>query len=130
MNPKQFLQIGGATLVLIGVLGIVGIIGPTPDKSIFGPAWWFDNQENLAHLVLGIAGLASVFILPANLQKMLVMLLGVLGIVVGIYSLIGQTALLGANLENPADTILHLGVGIWAFAAAFMGKNAATAAKS
>jgi len=37
MNPKQFLQIGGIILVLVGILGFF-VIGPTPEKSLFGGA--------------------------------------------------------------------------------------------
>ncbi len=118
MNPKQFLLIGGAVLVLIAVLGFAGVIGPSPDKSVFGGNWWFDNGENWAHLVIGVAGLLAVFTLPANLQKLLVIVLGIVGILVGLWSLVLSTNFLGANLENPADTILHLAVGAWALLAA------------
>lgn len=114
MNPKQFLTIGGAVLVAIGVLGFVGVIGPTPSRSFFGPTWWFDNGENWAHLVLGVVGLLAAFAAPASLQRPLVMLLGVVGVLVGLYSLLVSTNLLGSNLENPADTLLHLAVGAWA----------------
>lgn len=125
MNPKQFLQIGGAVLLLVGVLGFIGVIGPTPDKSIFGSFWYFDNPENLAHTVLGIAGLLASFVFPVLWQKWLVIALGVLGIVVGLYSLVLGTTLLGANLENPADTVLHLVVGVWALSAVYMGQKPA-----
>jgi hypothetical protein len=121
-NPKGFLQIGGAVLLLVGILGYVGIIGPTADKSIFGSTWWFDNAENLAHTVLGIVGILASFVLPGNLQKMLVLVLALLGFGVGIYNFI-DTQLLGANLESPADLILHLVVGAWALAAAMMGRD-------
>ena len=121
MNPKQFLQIGGAVLLLVGILGYVGVIGPTPEQSIFGAMWWFDNAENLAHTVLGIAGLAAAFLFPPMWQKMLVILLGIVGLLVGVYSGIVGTMLLGANLENPADTILHLVVGAWALLAVYKG---------
>ncbi|MBI4132644.1 MAG: hypothetical protein HY473_00895 [Candidatus Sungbacteria bacterium] len=113
MNPKQFLQIGGVVLVLIGVLGFVGLIGPTANQSIFGLAWWFDNAENWAHLVLGIVALAAAYALGANLQRPLVMLLGIVGVLVGLYSVF-YSNLLGANLQNPADTLLHIVVGAWA----------------
>ncbi len=121
MNPKQFLLVGGSALLLLGILGYIGVLGPTPDKSLFGAMWYFDNAENLAHTVLGIAGLAAAFIFPTSLQKMLVVLLGILGVVVGAYSLVLGSMLLGANLENPADTILHLVVGAWALYAALVG---------
>lgn len=114
MNPKQFLTIGGIVLVLVAILGFVGVIGPTPDKSIFGMHWWFDNGENWAHLILGVVGLIAAFSFPANLQKYLALLLGVVGILVGLYSLFISQSFLGANLENPADSLLHLAVGAWA----------------
>lgn len=114
MNSKQFLQVGGAVLLLVGVLGYVGVIGPTPDKSLFGAAWWFDNNENLAHTVLGVVGLAAAFYAKDLWQKWLVFVLGVIGVIVGLYSLAVGPVLLGANLQNPADTALHLAVGAWA----------------
>ena len=125
MNPKQFLQIGGAVLVLLGILGFVGVLGPTAEQSIFGDAWWFDNGENWAHLVLGVVGLLAAFTFPAASQKVLVMVLGVVGILVGLYSIFNQS-FLGANLENPADTILHLAVGVWALYASMNKGSMAT----
>lgn len=113
MNPNQFLKIGGAALVLLGVLGFF-LIGPTADSSIFGSAWWFDSGENYGHLLLGIVALIAAFAIPASAQKTLVMVLGIVGVLVGLYSLFVSTDFLGANLENPADTILHIVVGAWA----------------
>ena len=118
MNPKNFLKIGGLVLVLVAVLGFIGIIGPTPEQSIFGSAWWFDGGENWAHLVLGVVGLLAAFAFPANYQKLLVRILGWVGILVGLYSLIISNNFLGANLENPLDTLLHLAVGAWALLSA------------
>ncbi len=114
MNPKQFLIWGGIILIVVGVLGFIGVIGPTVEQSIFGANWWFDNPENWAHLLLGVVGLIAAFVLPAMAQKGLVLVLGVVGVLVGIYSLAISTNFLGANLENPLDTILHLAVGAWA----------------
>lgn len=123
MNSKQFLILGGIVLVLVAIFGIIGIIGPTAEQSIFGANWWFDTAENWAHLVLGVVALIAAFILPANAQKPLVILVGLLALVVGLYSAFYSTMLLGANLESPADTILHLAVGAWALLAAMMGKE-------
>lgn len=127
MNPKQFLVIGGAVLVLVGVLGFVGIIGPTPEQSLLGATWWFDNTENWAHLILGVVGLVVGFACPCQTtMKWLVAVLGVAGVVIGLWGFaVPETApnFYGANLENPADNILHLVVGAWALYAAFMGKD-------
>lgn len=114
MNPKQFLQIGGVILVLVGVLGFF-LLGPTSDQSIFGSTWWFDNVENWAHLVLGVVALLAAYVLPGSSQKSLAIVVGIIGIIVGLWSISGsQTVLAGATLENPMDTILHLVVGAWA----------------
>lgn len=122
MNPKQFLLLAGVVLVIVGILGFVGVIGPTSDSSVFGNAWWFDNLENWAHLVIGVVGLLASFVLPSGIQKPLVVLLGVVVILVGVYSIFNQN-LFGANLENPADTILHIAVGAWGLFAGLMGKG-------
>lgn len=126
MNPKQFLLIGGLVLAVVGILGFVGVIGPTAEQSIFGSAWWFDNAENWAHLVLGIVALLAWKMLSASNQKMLVILVGVLGLLVGLYNFT-STSLLGANLENPADLVLHLVVGLWALYAGLSKRGAMTA---
>ena len=60
------------------------------------------------------------------MQKTLVLLLGVLGILVGLYNFVSPS-LLGANLESPADLLLHLVVGAWALYAA-LGPGAAAKA--
>jgi len=114
LTPRGFLQVGGIVLVLVAILGYVGVIGPAPEDSIFGAAWYFDNAENIAHLVLGIVALIAAYALNAGLQKTLVVIVGVIGLLVGLYSLFGSTSLLGAYLENPADSILHLAIGAWA----------------
>jgi uncharacterized membrane protein len=130
LAPKGFLQVGGAVLVLVGILGFIGVLGPTADRSIFGAYWYFDNAENWAHLVLGIVGLIAALMLAANYQKMLVAVLGVIGVLIGLYSLFGPIpeglGLLSAQLENPLDTILHLVVGCWALVAAFKKWSAPT----
>lgn len=125
-TPKKFLQIGGAVLLAVGVLGFIGIIGPTAENSIFGSFWWFDNAENVAHTVLGIAGLLAAVALSASMQRSLVIVLGILGVLVGVYNF-GGSQLLGANLESPSDLILHLVVGAWALFAAFSKSGQTTA---
>ncbi len=123
MDPKQFLKIGGIVLVLVGLLGFFGLIGPTEESSIFGSAWWFDTAENWAHTVVGVVALIAAYCLKsASAQKNLVMLVGILGLFFGVYNLF-STNFLGANLENPLDTILHFAVGIWALWAAMRKPN-------
>ena len=113
MNPKSFLTLGGIVLVLIGILGFIGVLGPTADASIFGVSWWFDNAENWAHLVVGIAGLLVSMWGNAMIQKWVTVLVGLFALVTTVSGFIAPE-FLGAMLQNPTDNILHLVVGVWA----------------
>ena len=124
LSPEGFLKVGGTVLLVVGVLGFFALIGPTPEASLFGSAWYFDNAENVAHTVLGLVALGVAFGLKdRNIQKWVVALVGVLGIAFGVYSLFGPitegVTFMGAALQNPTDTILHLVVGAWGLVAAF-----------
>jgi hypothetical protein len=126
-NSKQFLQIGGVVLVLVAILGYVGIIGPTPSQSLFGENWYFDNAENVAHLVLGVVALVAAFALKnPEQQKWLVWVVGIVALLVGLYGFVNPM-LLGANLETPADNLLHLVIGVWAVWSALKTKPTAMA---
>ena len=131
MNPKQFLQIGGGILLLLGIVGYAGVFSDT--KSAF----YLDNGENIAHTVLGVVAIGASFLLKdATLQKWLVAIVGVTALaatVVG-FLVAGNTApnLSVTNLESPADDVLHLVVGIWALVVAFrpMGASAMSTSKA
>ena len=108
---------GGVVLVVVGLAGFFGILGPTPESSLFGSGWYFDNGENWAHTILGVVALMVAFALPAGLQAGVTLLVGVVGLLVGIWGFLlpaGSPNFYGANLENPLDNILHLAVGLWA----------------
>ena len=126
LTPRGFLSLGGVVLLAVGILGFIGVLGPTPDRSIFGDMWWFDNAENVAHTVLGIVALLAVTMMKdAGMHKMLVLAVGAFALLVGLYNLGGEVTLAGANLESPADTILHLVVGVWGLYAGLKGSRKA-----
>ena len=116
MTSRQFLRVGGGVLFLLGVLGFVHVLGPTPETSIFGTTWWSDTGESWGHLILGIIALIGVYVFDADAQKSLATVLGTILVLVGLYSIFNGN-FLGVSLENPADTILHLILGIWALIA-------------
>jgi len=118
MNPRQFLILGGIVLILVAILGAAGVIGPTAEQSIFGAPWWFDVYENWVHGILGIVALIAAYTLPATMQKPLVIIVGVLALLFMLYSGFVSENFYGAMLQNPADTVLHLVVGVWALWAA------------
>lgn len=114
MNPKQFLTIVGVVLVAAGVLGYVGVLGPTAEQSVFGDLWWFDNGENIAHTVLGLVALGAAFMLDSKMQKTLTMVYAAVTLFFGVYGFVSTDAFGLANLENPMDNVLHLAIGAWA----------------
>ena len=126
MNPRQFLILGGIVLLLLGIVGYLNVF----NEENF-PAFWLDPGENLAHTVLGVVALAAVFVPGLNnalapFYRWIVILVGILALFFGVYGFLvpeGSSAnpnTFGvANLESPADNILHLVVAIWAFVAAF-----------
>ena len=133
MNPKQFLTIGGAILLVLGLVGFLGILN---QNTV--PFFWLDNGENIGHTALGVVALAAVFIPGLNkalepFYKWIVIAVGIIALFFGLYGFLvaGSTENFNtfgvANLENPADSILHLVVGLWALWAALRPPETAKA---
>jgi uncharacterized membrane protein len=125
--PKLFLTVGGAVLLLLGLVGYLNVFteSGTPD-------FWLDGGENLAHTVLGAVALAAVFVPGLNTAlapyyRAIVVLVALIALFFAVYGFL-QPAGTGANpntfgvsnLENPSDNLLHLVVGIVALAAIWM----------
>jgi hypothetical protein len=129
MNPKQFLQFGGAILVVLGVVGLLPVF--TKENT---PVFWLDTGENVAHIGLGVVAIAAAYLLTdAAMQKWLVAVVGVIALFFGVYGFVVAGApepnTFGlANLESPADNLLHIIVGAWALYAAFMGRTSTATA--
>jgi len=129
MNPKQFLQLGGVILVVLGVVGLLPVF-----TRANTPWFYLDAGENVAHIGLGVVAIAAAYLLTdAAMQKWLVAVVGIVALFFGIYGFVvmGQPEpnTFGlANLESPADNLLHLVVGAWALYAAFMGRTSMSTA--
>ena len=131
-TPRMFLIVGGAVLLLLGIVGFLNIF--TEEAY---PAFWLDGGENVAHVVLGAVALAAVFVPGLNsalapYYRPIVILVGLIALFFGIYGFVVAGDTSGANtfgLSNLefADNILHLVVAAWAFASAFMGRESSMA---
>lgn len=121
LHPTNVLKIGGTVLVLLGLIGLSGVTSSID---------WFnlDTGENVAHIGLGVVGLAVAFgTKDVRVHRGLVAVLAITGLAFGLggFALPAGSFAKGnflglANLENPADNILHLVVGIWTAASALM----------
>lgn len=119
MNSRQFLLFGGVLLILVGLLGVFGVVGPSSvDPGAFGQWWYFTKIEGWVHAGVGILSVIASFISRAP-WRYLTIFLGVLSILGGIYSLLGPVPegkqAFGMDLQNPGDTIFHLLIGASAF---------------
>lgn len=119
-SPKGFLQIGSILLILLGILGFTGVLGPVADRSLFGTFWWFDHLESTSLILTGTLSLIIVFLFPAMWQRYFVIILGICSVLVGVYNFMGNnTKLFTANLESPSDLLFFLLFGAWALYAVF-----------
>jgi bacteriorhodopsin len=126
VNSRQFLIIGGVILLVLGILGF--ILQPISSGALLGDALWFDNAENVAHTILGIVAIAAAYVLSAQMQKWLVVIVGIValvfavlgGIDVGTSAMVAKEPFnLGVTNLELLDDVVHLVVGIWALVAAF-----------
>jgi hypothetical protein len=112
-RPNGFLRLGGAIILIIGLLGVVGILGPDSSQSIFQSYWWLGERESHVFIATAIALLFISFTFPALWQRYIVIIFGILEILIGSYTFFGQN-IFGINLETPSDTIVHFIIGGWA----------------
>ncbi len=124
-SPIGFYRIGGVVLLALGIIGFTGV---TNGIQFFQ----LDQGENIAHVVLGVVALAVGFGLKSDqLQRYLLWALLVLGVVATLWGVIFPSGPFAngsftnpnagfTNLENPADTILHLVVSVWIVLVLFM----------
>lgn len=123
-SPKGFLRIGGFIFIFLSVLGFVGILGNSPSRSVFGSSWWLDNNENLTLFTTGIIALFVSSFFPLLWQRYMVILVGILSIVTGLYAF-ATPRFFWMNLQSPADMVFYLIVGFWALYSAYgnLGKR-------
>ena len=117
--PKGFLIYGGIIVTLLGVVGFR--VGETPDRPFLG-LLIFTGFEDWAHIILGAVGMAADFVLGADVQKWLVIALGLFGLFATVVGFLGAgNAYANAEVTNLelVENVLHLVVGLWALYVGF-----------
>jgi hypothetical protein len=126
-----FLRFGGIVLLLVGVAGLLGIPGLE--------AFALTGGENVAHLALGVVGAgAGFFLANQGLHRLLTITVFATAVIFTIVPVVlpsggaftapstfASPNFFGlANLENPADAVLHLVVAAWAGLVLWMERRA------
>ena len=122
-TPRGFLITGGIVLLVLGVLGFLNIFT--------SPSFYLTTVENIGHTALGVVALAAVYVPGLNTAlvphyRRLVISVGLISLFFGVYGLLlpagnpptNMNTFGVANLEF-IDSVIHLLITAWAFAAAF-----------
>ncbi|MEA2322857.1 MAG: hypothetical protein QOD81_2707 [Solirubrobacteraceae bacterium] len=120
--PAQlFALVGGATLVLVGLLGFVADASFDTGSQIDGGSligFEVNGIHNLVHIASGLLLLAGAR-RPGTARTVCL----IFGVTYGVVTLIGLfdgDTVLGLFPVNPADNVLHIGLTVLALAFALM----------
>ena len=123
-SPKGFLRIGGFIFILLSVLGLIGVLGDSPSRSVFGSSWWLNNNENITLFASGITALFVSSFFPPLWQRYIVIFVGILSVITGLYAFVNPY-FFWMNLQTPGDMVFYLIIGFWALYSVYgnMGKR-------
>ena len=117
MQFKRFLKWSGMLLVAAAILGYFGL-GPSANASALGNYLYFDTNQSIIHLMLGLIALAAARFDNETLHRYVTAILGIIAITVTAYSFYRVSAptpnLFLANIETPWESLLYLAFGLWA----------------
>ncbi|MCA1731361.1 MAG: DUF4383 domain-containing protein [Actinobacteria bacterium] len=128
---QRFAQVFGAIYLLVGIMGFIPplIAAKTPDSSFMGlliGLFFVTWLHSLAHLLIGVAGLATYRNFAA--AKAYALTIGVAYTLLFVLGLIFGVTFLGGLLPlNGWDNILHILTALIAFGAYFASPSEDTA---
>ena len=116
MYSKQYLLYGGAILIIAGIFGFIGVLGPTASQSIFGSAWYFNMGQSWTGIIAGVTAMLLAWGVGIESRRWAAGILGILATLTGLGSLIlpvSFSAILGPNPESVLTAIFYLIIGFW-----------------
>jgi hypothetical protein len=131
---QRFAQVFGAIYVLVGIMGFIPplLAAKTPDSSFMGlllGLFFVNWLHSLAHLLIGVAGLATYRNFGA--AKAYALTVGVAYAALFVLGLIFGVTFLGGLLPlNGWDHVLHLATAVVAFGAYFASRGTADMASA
>lgn len=130
-TPRGFLIVGGAVLLVIGILGLFIL------KDSVNSFFWMDTVEDIAHAAIGLFALAAVYLPGLNTAlkpsyRSIVLLIGVVALFSSVYGFLLPAGTVAApntfglaNMEL-GDNLLHMVFAVWAFLAVYWGPRRST----
>ncbi len=111
-----FLKRIGMVLIASAFLGYLAL-GITPDGSLLSKWLYFDANQNLLHVVIGVIALVAARKGSLVICRYASAIIGVLAIVAAAYSIYrydfpSPNALI-INIETPLETVFYLALGLW-----------------
>jgi len=111
---KNFLIWIGYIGIILGILGFIHVLGPTPQNSIFGSYWWMSSQINLIYIIGGIVSLFTAYVLSESIVQIVTYGIAILAFFGGLYGLFWAPAVFSVPLEGVIGNLITFLIGVWA----------------
>jgi len=111
---KYLLTIGGYIVALLGFFGLVHILGPSANNSIFGSSFYFDTAGAWSYLVFGVLGAIVGYAWNQTWLRWIVGIVGAYVLVLGIVGLFMSSGVFLGMHWALANAIFNIVIGIWA----------------
>lgn len=112
-TSRNFLIAVGYILIILGILGFIRVLGPSPDKSIFGSFFWMDSRLNLLFIVTGVISFFTAYVFADTMINFLAFGIGTVAFFVGLYGLLWASRIFTLPLAGPIGNLIILIIGIW-----------------
>lgn len=112
---RNFLVWMGYIAIILGILGFIHVLGPTPQNSIFGSYWWMSSQVGLIYIVGGIVSLFTAYAMPESIIQIVTFGIAVVAFFIGLYGLFWAPRVFSVPLEGVIGNLINFLIGIWAF---------------
>jgi len=129
MYSKQYLFWGGLVLIVAGILGLIHVMGPTANNSIFGGGWFFTMGQSWINIVAGVIIMLLTYSEEVETRRTMAIIVGGLAVLLGLAGLFFPSsfaAILGANPENLVTNVFYLAFGAWGLWATLAGAEMPT----
>lgn len=124
MYSKQFLTYGGVILVAAGILGLIGVLGPTAERSIFSSGWFFNSAESWLNIIFGAIALLVGFSLSDESRKWTASIIAILAVLGGLGELFLPStfaSIMASSSTSVVTALFYLAFGAWGLWASMSG---------